>query len=347
MTPDRLDQILSRFEEVSLAVVGDFFLDKYLVIDPTLTEISLETGREAFQVVAIRHSPGAAGTVCNNLAALGVGRLYAVGLIGDDGQGYELRQDLAARGVLLDYLRNARDFFTPTYTKPMERQPDGSEVETNRLDIKNRRLLSSSAEAQMVQCLREIVQRADGIIVSDQVQEEGCGLITPTMRRALAEVAAENPWLNILVDSRTRIGLFHGVMLKPNREEAVAAVFDQPPAAITLEIAGQAGQALSRHAGQPVFLTCGADGMLVCTPDTVTPVRGVPVQGPLDIVGAGDSASAGIMLALCAGASLTEAAVVGNLVASITVQQLGTTGTATVEQVRQRFREHQELWEEV
>jgi len=38
---------------------------------------------------------------------------------------------------------------------------------------------------------------------------------------------------------------------------------------------------------------------------------------------------------------------VGNLVASITVQQLGTTGTATVEQVRQRFREHTELWEKV
>jgi rfaE bifunctional protein kinase chain/domain len=347
MTLDRLDQILSRFGEVSLAVVGDYFLDKYLVIDPALSEISLETGKEAFQVVAIRHSPGAAGTVCNNLAALGVGRLYAVGLIGDDGQGYELRQGLTARGVLLDYLRNAPGFFTPTYTKPMERQPDGSEVEMNRLDIKNRRPLPSSAETEMVHCLREVAQRAGGIIVSDQVQEEGCGLITPTMRRALAQVAVENPYLKILVDSRTRIGYFHGVMLKPNRQEAAAAAFDEPPAAITPEIAGQAGQALSRHAGKPVFVTCGADGILVCTPDTVIPVPGVPVEGPVDIVGAGDSASAGIMLALCAGAGLTEAAVVGNLVASITIQQLGTTGTATVEQVRQRFREHHELWEKV
>jgi len=63
------------------------------------------------------------------------------------------------------------------------------------------------------------------------------------------------------------------------------------------------------------------------------------VTGPIDPVGAGDSTSAGIACALAAGASLEEAAAFGNLVASITVQQIGTTGTATPEQVRQRWGE--------
>jgi sugar/nucleoside kinase (ribokinase family) len=63
------------------------------------------------------------------------------------------------------------------------------------------------------------------------------------------------------------------------------------------------------------------------------------VAGPIDIVGAGDSTSAGVACAVAAGATLTEAAAFGNLVASITIQQLGTTGTATPEQVRQRWRE--------
>jgi sugar/nucleoside kinase (ribokinase family) len=54
-------------------------------------------------------------------------------------------------------------------------------------------------------------------------------------------------------------------------------------------------------------------------------------------VGAGDSTTAGIVSSLCAGASLEEAGLVGNLVASITIQQIGTTGTASPEQVLERF----------
>ena len=57
-------------------------------------------------------------------------------------------------------------------------------------------------------------------------------------------------------------------------------------------------------------------------------VRGVAVPEPTDPTGAGDSATAGGVLALCAGATPREAALVANLVASITVQQLAVTGTA-------------------
>jgi len=70
-----------------------------------------------------------------------------------------------------------------------------------------------------------------------------------------------------------------------------------------------------------------------------TLVPGYRVSGPVDIVGAGDSASSGIVLSLLAGATDIEAAAVANLVASITVQQLGTTGTATPQQVIDRWQE--------
>lgn len=69
------------------------------------------------------------------------------------------------------------------------------------------------------------------------------------------------------------------------------------------------------------------------------PVPGFPVSGPIDVVGAGDSATSGIVAALLSGASDLEAATVGNLVASITVQQIGTTGTASPAQVVARWRE--------
>ena len=90
ISPGRLEELVSEFWRARIAVLGDFFLDKYLEVDPSLAERSLETGKRAHQVVAVRHSPGAAGTVVSNLAALGAGRLHAVGIVGDDGEAADL-----------------------------------------------------------------------------------------------------------------------------------------------------------------------------------------------------------------------------------------------------------------
>ena len=88
------------------------------------------------------------------------------------------------------------------------------------------------------------------------------------------------------------------------------------------------------------FCTIGEQGILVARPGQESQlVPASPVSGPIDIVGAGDAATSGIVSALLSGASELEAAAFGNLVASITIQQLGTTGTATPEQVRERWQE--------
>src|SRR5829696_5852178 len=90
-----IEQILTALPSRRIAVLGDLFLDRYLDLDAALTEPSIETGLDAYQVVRVRAYPGAAGTVINNLAALGVGSIRPVAVIGDDGEGYELRQALA------------------------------------------------------------------------------------------------------------------------------------------------------------------------------------------------------------------------------------------------------------
>src|SRR5262249_54734847 len=95
-----LNRILKRLPSLTIGVVGDLFLDRYLDIDATLTEPSLETGLDAYQVVRVRSSPGAAGTVINNLVALGVGKVFVVSIIGADGEGYELQQALTTLGVV-------------------------------------------------------------------------------------------------------------------------------------------------------------------------------------------------------------------------------------------------------
>ena len=96
LTTNLIEHILTTIPNRTVGVLGDLFLDRYLDIDPALNEPSVETNLTAYQVTRVRSYPGAAGTVMNNLAALGVGRIYPIACIGDDGEGYELRQALRA-----------------------------------------------------------------------------------------------------------------------------------------------------------------------------------------------------------------------------------------------------------
>src|SRR6266478_2718883 len=94
MTPARFQAITSRYSALRLAIVGDFCLDRYLEIDPGREEISLETNLPVHNVINVRGQPGGAGTILNNLAALGIGTIYPVGFAGQDGEGFELMEAL-------------------------------------------------------------------------------------------------------------------------------------------------------------------------------------------------------------------------------------------------------------
>jgi bifunctional ADP-heptose synthase (sugar kinase/adenylyltransferase) len=275
----------------------------------------------------------------------------ALGVIGDDGRGYELLRGLRERGVETAPLIRAAGRYTPTYTKPLMREADGQIHELNRLDIKNRDPLPAGVEEQLIAALSDLIADVDGIVVADQVQERNCGAVTDRVRDALAKLAIAHPRKPIVVDSRVRIGEYRGVSVKPNAREAVAAVasgeVDGDPDFSEVQAAGRA---LQQRTGRSTFVTVGAEGVWVfdktaplSPPRTEhggegTHVPGIRVPPPIDVVGAGDSVMAGIVSALCCGATPVEAAAIGNLVASITVQQIGTTGTATREQVRARFR---------
>jgi rfaE bifunctional protein kinase chain/domain len=335
-----LEQILVRIPGLAIAVVGDLFLDRYLDIDSSLTEPSIETGLDAYQVVRVRASPGAAGTVINNLVALGVKQVSAVAVIGDDGEGYELRQALDRLGVDHKWVFPWPDRRTPTYTKPMLREAGKPAHELNRLDIKNHSPLPGGAEDRVCLALAEVWMRADAVVVVDQARGENCGVVTSRVRERLGELGRSNMEKVIVADSRERIGLFRSVWLKPNDAECRRAASGVGDESKSLEACARE---LARRAGRPVFCTRGEQGILVVdsreSSERVTSVPAYPVHGLIDIVGAGDSTMAGIVCALAAGVGLEEAAAFGNLVASITIQQIGTTGSATPEQVRQRWHD--------
>jgi rfaE bifunctional protein kinase chain/domain len=328
---ERLRFLLHVFPKLTVGLVGDLFLDRYLEIDPQRREMSIETGLEAYQVTRVRNQPGALGTVLNNLAALGAGNLVPVTVIGDDGHGYDLLHELRSLPVDTTHVLRAADRLTPTYTKPLRQDAAGVWQELNRLDVRSREPLSDDLCNQVCQHVRAVFEQTDGLIVLDQIDERNTGVIHDRVRQCLKELSQARPDRLIYVDSRRGLPLFDFGTLKGNRAEIQAA-------GERAENERVAVSQLNARTGRPVFCTLGEAGTLVaCRDGRLVHVPGYAVDGPVDIVGAGDSATSGIVLSLLAGATEAEAAAVGNLVASITVQQLGTTGTATPEQVVERW----------
>jgi len=323
-------------------VVGDFFLDAYFDCDPRLNEPSVETGKTAYQVVRTRRQAGAAGTVVANLAALGCHQIDTIGYIGNDGEGFELRRALTGLGADTSHLIVDEGRVTPTYGKPCLVETAKTRAwqvteELERLDIKNRRPTPARLQTRLIDAAHRCLSAADAVVVVDQVSEPNCGVITTRVRRSIEELAKRHPDKPFVADSRKRIGQFRQVSIKPNLGEAQAALSTSSGRSVAA-----AGDLLKRLRGRrlrPCFCTLSTRGMVVDDGSGLKHVAAFSVSGPTDPVGAGDSATSALAIALAAGGTATEAALTANLVASITVQQIGTTGTATRRQVLQRYQE--------
>ncbi|MBI3881311.1 MAG: carbohydrate kinase [Verrucomicrobia bacterium] len=333
MTPQRFQQIIARYASLRLAVVGDFCLDRYLEIDPARGEMSIETGLPVHNVVNVRAQPGAAGTILNNLVALGIGELVPVGFCGDDGEGFELRRALGALpGVEMEHFVTSAERRTFTYCKPLVLDPGQTPRELNRLDSKNWTPTPAAVEQRLAATVSDLAVTADAIIVMDQVDVAGTGTITGVMRETLRDVARDHPQLRIVADSRRGLKGWPPVTLKMNAAELGALT--QHRGDLGAEEVKRLAAALAREHGRDVFVTMAAEGIVGADADgKVEHVRALPLRGPIDVVGAGDSVTANLAPALAAGATLREAIEMAIVASSIVVHQLGTTGTAGVKQI--------------
>ena len=337
----RLKTILNQFQNQRILVVGDFYLDTYWYIDKVRSTLSLETPWHTNPVVEQRYSPGAAGTVTNNLKALGVGTVYTLGVIGEDGFGGTLLNCLQANGCLTDFMIQVPSWVTPTYLKPIHRGYEGVETEGPRFDIENQATMQETVETALIDALQTCIPLVDGIIVGDQMPIENLGVVTNRVRKKLCELAVAFPEKIFFADSRTRIGRYRNVIIKPNRFEAKRAV--QPEWSgqeVDIAEAEQCAVVLAERTQNTVYVTLGENGILVYCEGEFTHIPGIPIDDETDPVGAGDSVSAGLVTTLCSLGvdAAVDAAYIGNLVASITVTKIGTTGTASLTEILERHR---------
>jgi rfaE bifunctional protein kinase chain/domain len=333
MTPARFEEITKRYPSLRIAVVGDFCLDRYLEIDPAKEEISIETSLPVHNVVHVRSQPGAAGTILNNLVALGVGDIYPVGFCGEDGEGYELRRSLKARrGVKLDYFIQTDQRRTFTYCKPLVMASGKLPVELSRLDSKNWTPTPALLQDRLINSVARLSIGVDAMILMDQVDVAETGVVTQKLLDAIRGLVEQRPKLLILADSRRGLRGYPPVCLKMNAAELSALTGAKGD--LTLAQIQQTAGRLARQHERSVFVTLAERGIIGASPHS-EPVHlpAAPVRTEIDIVGAGDSVTANLATAMAAGAVVKEAVEIANAAASIVIHQLGTTGTASVEQI--------------
>jgi len=335
MITERFEAIAGAYGRLRVAVAGDFCLDRYLEIDPARAEVSIETNLPVHNIASVRSQPGGAGTILNNLAALGVGTIFPVGFHGADGEGYELRRALSSlAGVRMDHLIEAPDRRTFTYCKPLVVEPGRAPRELNRLDQKNWTPTPPALSARLGAAVADVVQNTDAIALLSQVDQPECGALTRPVLEAVGDLIRARPGRLILADSRRGLLGFPPVIFKMNAAELSALTGMDSGASLGTIM--EAGATLAHRNGQPVFITLAERGLVGASPDGRTEhVPAFPLRGEIDIVGAGDAVTANLTTALAAGASVREALELASAAASIVIHQLGTTGTASVGQIRE------------
>ena len=330
----RLSGLLARFSQVRVGVIGDYCLDAYWMVDPSLAEVSYETGKPTLPVREQVYGLGGAGNIVANLAALGAGRIHAVGVRCEDLFGRELARLLEATGADTEGMVLARGpWSTPVYGKPHV-----SGVEQMRLDFGVLNRQEPETGARVVEVLERLLPSVHGVVVNQQLASS---VLSPGVIQGVNRLADVYPDTVFVVDSRDRSDGFRGVTFRMNAHEAARVCGRSFPAEgrVPPEDAVRFARKIEKDTGKPCFVSLGPGGCVVCERGSARVVPGVPCREEIDPVGAGDTAVAALVCALAAGASPLEAAELSNLAAAVTVRKLRQTGTASPEEILELLSE--------
>ncbi len=318
-----LERIFLGIDQAKIGIIGDFCIDIYWRADMKRSLLSRETPHYPLPVVEERMSPGGAGNVACNVAALQPKTLSVFGSIGADWRGIALKSLLEKENMDVSGLIVSENRVTNAYCKPLRCGISDVIYEDPRLDFENYEKLDAEAEDKLIEMLK--AADLDVLCVCDQMTY---GCVTEKVRGVICELGKKG--MTVIADSRDRIGLYEHVIVKPNEVEAMRALGKEMSYP---EIA----KAMEKKTHRPAIVTLGPDGCLVCEKGAVKSVPACKAEPPLDICGAGDTFLSAMACALAAGCDLETAAQLGNLASSVTIQKLHVTGTASRDELRSAF----------
>jgi len=331
---DELKDILNQIKNVRVGVIGDGCLDIYWHADMTLSELSRETPHYPLPVVKERLYLGAGANVAANLKSIGAKYVALLTVVGSDWRGREFLSILEALNISKEYILCSDERITPAYCKPLRRGISDVVYEDPRLDFENRVPLLQADEDRVLEQLRTMSAKVDIIAVCDQFRS---GVITNKVRCELEALSKRGKL--VVVDSRDNIGLYKGVIAKPNEIECVRAFTSLSPKHIGERDVFMAAIKLEEKNHKPLVVTRGEKGALWVEKGHITLAPAMPATPPIDLVGAGDTFMSAFCCAYGAGLSGAKAIAFANCASSVVVKKIGMAGTANPKEILSRFKE--------
>jgi rfaE bifunctional protein kinase chain/domain len=329
---ERLLALVDEFAGVRVAVLGDLLVDEFIY--GQISRVSREAPVLILEYDSTELLPGGAGNAANNVAALG-GRAISIGIAGDDEPGRRLLDAMRPRIDVRNVVTH-KAVVTPTKTRILAGGVHSAKQQVVRVDRTARAPVPEAVRAAVARRVSSVLGRADALLVSDY----GTGLVTPPLVR-LAQRTLRGPGPTqppVLIDSRYALLDHHRMtMCTPNESEVEHLLGVRIGENMrVLEKAGRVLLDRTRAAG--VLITRGSRGMALFERDR--PTVHIPISGSdqiADVTGAGDTVIAAMTLALAAGASALEAALLANYAGGLVVMKRGT-ATISADELKQAIR---------
>ena len=321
LKPSRVRHLLSTARRTRLLVIGDVMLDQFLWgrvsrISPEAPVPVVEFERESFM-------PGGAANVARNLSALGT-PCELFGAIGRDVAANQLKRLLAEQHVGCSGLVALAGRHTSIKTRIIAHQQ-----QLVRVDRETRGDLDERSQRRLLNALEPQLATADAVIVGDY----GKGVVTQSLLDEVKSLCrARGVWLSLDPKPVHHINLAGLSLITPNRKEAfeLSGLTDDtrdPNPLRDEKLIRTAGMLLDDLAPAFLLITLGEHGMLLCRRGEKPIHIPTVAQEVFDVSGAGDTVIATFTMAIAAGASPLEAAILSNHAAGVVV---GKIGTATV-----------------
>ncbi len=305
----RAAQILSRFAGAPVLVAGDVMVDRFII--GRVTRISPEAPVPVVQYASEHVRLGGAANVAHNVVALG-GAVALVGIVGNDATGRQLAQELEAAGIRPGGLVvDAHRRTTEKVRIVTERNQ-----QVARIDYEDDQDAHDDVERRIVDAASTFGREARAVLVSDYLK----GAITRDVVAGLLSVRRASAPL--IVDPKIpHLACYAGASLvTPNHHEAETATHCRIR---TDDDARDAARLFRERAKcEAVLITRGEHGMWLSA-DGAEGSIAAAAREVSDVTGAGDTVAATLALALAAGATLPEAAVLANHAAGVVVGKFG------------------------
>ena len=311
--PDKsssLETIFSNAKNVSVLVIGDLMLDRYVY--GTIDRISPEAPVGVVNWRSEKSGLGGAANVAHNLAQLGC-HVFLAGVVGPDEAAEELLR--AAKTMGIDTSGVVTDAARPTTLKTRV-IAHGQQV--IRIDRESRSEINDASAKSFLDHVRKCLPLVDGVILSDYAK----GVLTPRLCASVIQ-AANSQHKRVLVDPKGHdFSKYKGAfLLTPNKKEYADAAHTPIQNEEDLrKVVDSLFEVVQSHA---ILVTRGEEGMSLFAGKAAGVNIQTDVRDVFDVTGAGDTVISMLGRLLFAGVDLLPAAQLANMAAGIKVGKLG------------------------